>query len=83
MQNLSPVERGIVTDLRIRGDNVPANIADNTGYHQKSVCRSVANLEDLKLVRNKGRGVWTLTHRGQEVADELIDEPPPKQERIN
>lgn len=82
MKTLTPVERGLLVDLLAHGDNVPSNIADNTGYHEKSVCRSVSKLEDEKLVRNKGRGVYTLTHRGLEQAEELKDGYE-RQERIS
>lgn len=71
--SLSPVERAILTDLSENGDNVPTNIADSTGHHSKSVSRSLSNLEDREIVRNKGRGVWTLTADGKELAARLLE----------
>lgn len=75
MGNLSPVMQEILIDLHEHGDNVPANIGDNIDRHPNSVSRALRKLTDDEslpdLVRNKGRGVWTLTDRGQEVADRL------------
>lgn len=71
--SLSPVERAVVADLSSNGDNVPANIADSTGHHPKSVSRSLSNLEDRDIVYNKGRGVWTLTDDGEEIAKSVLE----------
>ena len=65
---LSPVERATLICLLNRGDNVPMNIADETEFHSKSVSRSLSNLEDRGHVENKGRGVWTLTTSGVDLA---------------
>ena len=70
---LSPVERAVVADLSCHGDNVPGNISDNTGYHEKSVSRSLSNLEDRDIVRNKGRGVWSLTEHGETIAKDVLE----------
>lgn len=77
--NLTPLQREIIRDLRLNGDNVPANIADNIGSHPNSVSRALSgknykhgSLDDLSLTKNKGRGVWTLTDGGGAVADELL-----------
>lgn len=74
--NLSPVERAILEHLRDSGDDVPANIADEKGFHMKSVSRSVSDLEDRGLVENKGRGVYRSTQDGFEKleAAEKLDE---------
>jgi predicted transcriptional regulator len=71
---LSQVERAILSDLLSHGDNVPGNIADNTGHHPKSISRSLSDLDDDNLVKSKGRGVWTLTDRGQEIAEKVSDD---------
>ena len=69
---LSPVEYEILAVLHDRGDNVPKAIADRSGYHSKSVSRSLRNLSDDGLVRRKNDyGVWTLTADGREVAARL------------
>ena len=70
---LSPVERAILSCLLNEGDNVPANIADETDFHSKSISRSLANLEDRGHVENKGRGVYRLTTSGLDLA-ELVHE---------
>jgi len=76
MTDLSRVERAIILNLYTDGDNVPSNIADNIPHHAKSVSRSLADLEDMQLVTNKGRGVWTLTDDGLERVDDYIHELP-------
>jgi Mn-dependent DtxR family transcriptional regulator len=73
MASLSPVEQELLSALLTDGDNVPGNLADLTGRHPKSVSRSLSNLEDRGLVRTKGRGVWTLTQEGAELAEHLRD----------
>jgi len=65
---LSPVERAALIDLLENGDNVPANIADSTGKHPKSLIRSLKNLEERGYVINKGRGVYRLTTTGTDLA---------------
>lgn len=73
--DLSRGERKILRDLYRNGDNVPANIAENADLHSKSVSRCLSgddeSLEDRGLVRNKGRGVYTLTKEGLKLAQEL------------
>jgi predicted transcriptional regulator len=80
---LSPVEMEVLVDLLVHGDNVPGNIAENTGRHPKSVSKRLPDLEEHGLIRNKGRGVYTLTPdgvaqaqalRGDVNADENADE---------
>ena len=73
----SPVEMDVLIDLLIHGDNVPANIADNTGRHSKSISRRLPDLEDRGLVKNKGRGVYTLTPEGIDMARTLRDQRNP------
>jgi Mn-dependent DtxR family transcriptional regulator len=67
----APTEREILAALRDHGDNVPGNLADLTGRHPKSVSRSLSRLEEDGYVRNKGRGVYTLTDEGREAADQV------------
>lgn len=75
MGNLSPVMQETLIDLYVHGANIPANIGDNIDRHANSVSRALRkHTEDENsptLVRNKGRGVWTLTDRGEEVAERL------------
>jgi len=70
---LSPVERAIVADLLENGDNVPGNIAENTGYHPKSVQRSISNLVDMGVVRSKGRGVYTVSPDKSDLVESVLD----------
>ena len=75
---LSELDKGILRDLGRSGDNIPANLADNIRLpddgrnpHVKSVSRRLDKLEDDGLVRNKGRGVYTLTKAGAVMIDEI------------
>mgnify|MGYP006310081151 CR=1 FL=1 len=73
----TPLEMDILYDLERNGDNVPGNIAENTGRHEKAVSRSLSGADDSLanqgLVRSKGRGVWTITEEGQSQLAEFID----------
>ena len=71
---LTPVEIDVLTDLLKNGDNIPANIADNTGRHSKSVSKRLPDLEEEGLIRNKGRGVYTLTSTGLQQSRALTGE---------
>ena len=65
---LTAVDRDVVVNLLINGDNLPSNIAENTDRHVTSVSRRLAELDDQGLAENKGSGVWTLTLDGIVVA---------------
>lgn len=71
---LTAVESEVLVCLLLRGDNVPSNIAENIDRHPTSVSGSLSDLEDMELVRNKGRGVWTLTSQGINIAMSLHNE---------
>lgn len=73
MIGLTKLEKDIVADLLMHGDNLPSNIGDNTGRHPTSVSRQMANLEDMGFVRPKGNGVWSLTRKGFTAAQILIN----------
>ena len=66
--SLTKTEMDVLNDLERNGDNVPGNIADNTGRHEKSVSRVLSqgseSLQGRGLVETKGRGVWTITEQG-------------------
>lgn len=70
--NLTPTQRAILTHLYKNGDNIAANIADDTGYHRNSLSRSFPDLVEKGLVRDKGRGVYELTKSGRSTARELL-----------
>lgn len=57
-------EKAVLTHLYRHGDDVPRNIADATGYHVKSLQRTLSGLEKDDLVENKGQGVYRLTAAG-------------------
>jgi len=69
---LTEVQRAILTHLLTEGDDVPANIADEQGYHRNSVVRAAKPLVDDDLIVNKGRGVYRLTSEGREQARDLL-----------
>lgn len=58
----------ILHHLQRNGDNVPANIADGIERHAKYVTKKMRDLEERGLVENKGRGVYTLSPDGRELA---------------
>ena len=62
--DLSPAERKVLVDLLVHGDNVPANIADNTGYTRVHISNTLSQLEARGLVDGKGAGVYSLTLEG-------------------
>jgi Mn-dependent DtxR family transcriptional regulator len=70
---LTSVDRELLADLLMHGDNVPSNISDNIERHPTSVSQRLSELEDMGLVRNKGRGVWTLTAPGANMARSLAE----------
>lgn len=63
-QMLSPVDRDVIVDLLLHGDNTPQNIARNTERSPSSVSRRLSTLKEKGIVRNKGSGVWTLKEEG-------------------
>lgn len=76
VDNLSPVMQETLIDLHIHGDNVPGNIGDNIDRHPNSVSRALRQMTEREtndFVRNKGRGVWTLTDEGEKVAEQLAE----------
>jgi Mn-dependent DtxR family transcriptional regulator len=69
---LSSVEMDVLASLLIAGDNTPSNIADDTDRHKTSVSDRLSDLQAKGLVENKGRGVWTLTISGANLARTVI-----------
>jgi len=73
---LTPVERRILVHLLLEGDDRPANIGDDDPDsdrpHTASVSRSLPNLVDKGLVREKGNAVYHLTNDGVLVARNLV-----------
>jgi Mn-dependent DtxR family transcriptional regulator len=63
----------MLVTLLNHGDNVPGNLADLTEHHANSISRSLSQLENKGYVRNKGRGVWTLTPSGKEIATKIVE----------
>jgi DNA-binding IclR family transcriptional regulator len=64
-------EEAVLRHLYNRGDDIPANIAEHTGYHRKSASRTLSGLENDGFVENKGNGVYRLTATGLSAAREL------------
>jgi Mn-dependent DtxR family transcriptional regulator len=70
----SPVQQTILRHLLIEGDDLPSNIAGEKGPHPRSVSRSLSQLADNGLVREKANAVYTLTAPGTKVAAQLVRE---------
>jgi Mn-dependent DtxR family transcriptional regulator len=70
--SLTPVQKDVLLFLLNKGDDIPANIADGTKRHSKSVSRVLTGMDEslleLGLVEDKGRGVYSLTDEGEERA---------------
>lgn len=67
-------EQAVLTHLFEKGADVPRNIADATGYHRKSIQRTLSGLETDDLVKNKGQGVYRLTRSGLTAARSFLRE---------
>jgi predicted transcriptional regulator len=70
---MNPTEKRVLLHLKENGDNVPSNIADDIDRRQGSVQRSTRQLREQGLIRNKGRGVYTLTEEGKTAVEALED----------
>jgi DNA-binding MarR family transcriptional regulator len=75
--SLTPVQKDVLVHLLEEGDDIPANIAEGTGRHSKSVSRCITGMGEesllgLGFVSDKGRGVYTLTEDGRERAESLV-----------
>lgn len=65
----SPTEHYVLTNLLVLGDDIPANIADRSGFHTASVSRAIKGLREQGLVVQKEeRPVYTLTPAGYRAA---------------
>jgi len=71
---LTPSERAILVDLLVHGDNTPSNLADNANMSRDHANDCLSELEDRRLVKNKGRGVYRLTLSGTAAARDLYDD---------
>ena len=74
---LSPVERYIISYLWENGPDRPANIGsdnpEDDAPHPVSVSRSMANLEEMGLVKHRGNAVYWLSMAGLQAALNLKD----------
>lgn len=61
--HLNAADRAVLEELQL-GRNVPANIADSTGYSKQYIRERISRLEEHGVVENVGRGVY-----------ELVDDP--------
>ena len=69
---LTPVQRAILVDLLVHGDDKAENIADRTGFHRNSVSRSMKHLVDDSAISHKGGGVYQLRDSGTKTARSLL-----------
>lgn len=63
--DFTDAQKAVLKHLFEKGDNLPANIAEDTDYHRNYLTNQIRELAEAGLVRNKGRGVWTLTPAGR------------------
>jgi predicted transcriptional regulator len=69
---LTPVQRAILVDLLVHGDNKAENIGNRTGFHRNSVSRSMKPLVDDNHISHKGGGVYQLKDSGRNTARSLL-----------
>jgi len=53
------------------GDDIQTNIKRETGRSMNTVASALNNLEEYSLIKDKGRGVYTLTSKGEQIAESL------------
>jgi predicted transcriptional regulator len=70
--SLTPVQRAILVDLLVHGDDKAQNIADRTDYHRNSISRCMKPLVDDSAISHKGGGVYQLRHTGRKIARNLV-----------
>lgn len=68
----TPAQRDILKHLLTKGDDVPANIAEEHDYHRNSISRAAKPLKEEGLIIDKGHGVYKLTEEGRQEARELL-----------
>lgn len=68
----TPVQRAILIDLLIYGDDKAENIGDRTGFHRNTVSKHVGILDRDGLLEHKGGGVYRLNDSGREAARGLL-----------
>ena len=64
---LNDADESIIKELR-KGRNIPANIAETTGYDRQYINQRLRRLKEHGVVINVGRGVYEL------VPDEIPDQ---------
>lgn len=57
--HLNAADRAVLKELSI-GRNLPANIADSTGYSNQYIRERLKRFEEHGIVTNVGRGVYEL-----------------------
>ena len=70
--SLTPVERAVLVDLLVYGDDRAGNIADRCDLHRNSITNRAPDMYEKGLIQNKGKGVYRLTDKGRERAIGLI-----------
>lgn len=66
------LERAILVDLFVHGDDKAENIANRCGFHRNSVSGRLKGLLEDGDLHHKGGGVYRLTDSGREAARGLI-----------
>ena len=69
---LTPVQRAILVDLLVHGDDKAENIGNRTGFHRNSVSRSMKSLVGDNKISHKGGGVYQLKDSGRNTARSML-----------
>jgi Mn-dependent DtxR family transcriptional regulator len=67
-----PLQRAILVDLLISGDDKAENIGRRTKYHRNTVSGAMKELVSDELIEAKGGGVYRLTDRGRTRAQNIV-----------
>lgn len=70
--SLTPVQKDVVVDLLVHGDDKAENVGNRTNHHRNTVSTHMGKLVDKGHIEGKGGGVYRLRDQGREAAIGLI-----------
>ena len=68
----TPVQKDILVDLLVHGDDKAENIGNRTNHHRNTVSSHMGTLVEEGYLHAKGGGVYRLRESGREMAIGLI-----------
>jgi Mn-dependent DtxR family transcriptional regulator len=70
--SLTPVQRAVLVDLLVYGDNTAGGIAQHCSYERNSITNRLSGMAEKGLIRDKGKNVYELTDKGKQRARALV-----------